>query len=91
MKADFFLFNIETYGEFFSGITPKSQANNKKLNFDGTMLKLTLDSHNRPSLTFFTPKCYKIHQGVMLQLQYENYALFWKLFPMHQMYMHRGY
>ena len=23
MKAQFFLFNIEGYGEFFSGITPK--------------------------------------------------------------------
>jgi hypothetical protein len=37
----------------------------KKFNFDGTTLKLALDSHNRPSLTFSTPKCYKIHQGVM--------------------------
>jgi hypothetical protein len=37
--------------------------------FDGTTLKLALKSHNRPSLTFSTPKCYKIHQGVMLQLQ----------------------
>ena len=51
--------------------------------FDGTTLKLALNSHNRPSLTFFTPKCYKIHQGVMLQLQYEYYAIFWKIFPMH--------
>ena len=56
---------------------------NKKLNFDGTTLKLALNSHNRPSLTFSTPKCYKIHQGVMLQLQYEYYAIFWKIFPMH--------
>ena len=56
---------------------------NKKLNFDGTTLRLALNSHNRPSLTFSTPKCYKIHQGVMLQLQYEYYAIFWKIFPMH--------
>ena len=47
------------------------------------MLKFALDSHNRPSLTFSTPKCYKIHQGVMLQLQYEYYAIFSKIFPMH--------
>ena len=53
------------------------------LNFAGTMLKLALNSHNRPSLTFSTPKCYKIHQGVMLQLQYEYYAIFWKIFPLH--------
>ena len=48
-----------------------------------TTLKLALNSHNRPSLTFSVPKCYKIHQGVMLQLQYEYYAIFWKIFPMH--------
>ena len=48
----------------------------QKLNFDGTTLKLALNSHNRPSLTFSTPKRYKIHQGVMLQLQYEYYAIF---------------
>jgi hypothetical protein len=49
-----------------------------------TMLKLALDSHNRPSLTFSTPKCYKILQGVMLQLQYEYYAIFWKISPMQE-------
>jgi hypothetical protein len=54
-------------------------------------VKKTISGINRPSLTFSTPKCYKIHQGVMLQLQYEYYAIFWKIFPMHLMYMHRGY
>jgi hypothetical protein len=49
---------------------------NKKFNFDGTTLKLALDSHNRTSLTFSTPKYYKIHQDVMLQLQYEYYGIF---------------
>jgi hypothetical protein len=34
-------------------------AKNKKLNFDGTTLRLALNSHNRPSLTLSTPKCYK--------------------------------
>jgi len=58
-------------------------AKSKKFNFDGTTLKLALDSHSRPSLTFTTPKCYKIHQGVMLQLQYEYFAIFWKIFPKH--------
>ena len=53
----------------------------KKFNCDGTTLKLALDSRNRPSLTFSTPKCYKIHQGVVLWLQYEYYAIFWKISP----------
>ena len=56
---------------------------NKKLNVDGITLKLALGSHNRPSLTFSTPKCYKILQGIISQLQYEYYAIFWKIFPMH--------
>jgi hypothetical protein len=46
------------------------------------IVKSPLDSHNRPSLTFSTPKCYKIHQGVVLRLQYEYYAIFWKTFPL---------
>ena len=49
---------------------------NKKLNFDGITLKFALGSHNRPSLAFSTPKCYKILQGIILQLQYEYYAIF---------------
>jgi hypothetical protein len=46
-----------------------------------TTLKLAMDSHNRPSLTFSTPKCYKIHQGVIVHVQYEYHAIFWKIFP----------
>jgi hypothetical protein len=29
----------------------------QEIKFDGTMLKLALNSHNRHSLTFSTPKC----------------------------------
>jgi hypothetical protein len=60
-----------------------AQTKEKKFNFDGITLQLISNNHNRPSLTFSTPKCYKIHQGVVLQLQYEYYAIIWKILPMH--------
>jgi hypothetical protein len=126
-KIIFFLFNIEGYGEFFSGITPfrqktrnlflmvphsnwlwtvtipylkSTKCRNMKLLkflilaiFFNIICPFTTKHIKSTSLnnckvinkykTFSTPKCYKIHQGVMLQLQYEYYAIFWKIFPMH--------
>jgi hypothetical protein len=50
MKAHFFLFNIEGYGEFFSGITPKryektdnlkmSTVKNSTFTFDLTQIQV---------------------------------------------------
>ena len=86
-KLNFFLFNIVGYGEFFSGITPFRQKTRNLILMvphSNWLWTVTTD----PVWHFPHQNVYKIHQGVMLQLQYEYYAIFWKIFPMH---MHRGY
>jgi hypothetical protein len=80
MKALFFLFNIEGYGEFFSGITPFRQKTRNLILMvpcSNWLWTVTTDQ------VWYFPKCYKIHQGVMLQLHYKYYVIFWKIFPMH--------
>jgi hypothetical protein len=69
------------YSEFFSGITPfKQKARNL---FLMVKTQIGFEPSQQTQFDIFHTKMLQIHQGVMLQLQYEYYAIFWKIFPMH--------
>ena len=55
------------------------------------MSKLANECHNRPRVTFFIQKCYKMHCGVRLHGQNACYAIFWNIAPKHWIYMDREY
>ena len=44
----------------------------------------------RPRVTFFIQKCYKIHCGVRLHGQNACYVIFWNIAPKHWIYKEPG-
>ena len=62
-----------------------------KLSFVAIMFKLAYKCHNRPRVTFFIQKCYKMHRGVRLHDQNACYVIFWNIAPKHWIYMDTGY
>ena len=55
------------------------------------MFKLAYKCHNRPRVTFFIQKYYKMHCGVRLHGQNACYVIFWNIAPQHWIYMDTGY
>jgi hypothetical protein len=47
--------------------------------------------NNRPRVTFFIQKCYKMHCGVRLHGQDACYVIFWNIAPKHWIYMDTRY
>ena len=43
--------------------------------------------HNRPRVSFFIQKCYKMHFGVRLHGQNACYVIFWNIAPKHWIYI----
>jgi hypothetical protein len=47
------------------------------------IFKLAYKCHNRPRVTIFIHKCYKMHCGVRLHGQNVCYVIFWNIAPKH--------
>ena len=52
-----------------------------KLSFVAIIFILAYGCHNRPRVTFFIQKCYKMHCVVRLHGQNACYVIFWNIAP----------